>query len=75
MEALREFRRKRTIIVITHRPAMVGFADHAIVLEAGNVVEEGAPADLIHKGGRFSALYRAHEFRELPGAETVCDTR
>jgi subfamily B ATP-binding cassette protein MsbA len=74
MEALREFQRDRTVIVITHRPSMVRFAEYAIVLEAGKVLEQGPPADLIKQGGRFAMLYRAHEFRELAGPQTVCDT-
>jgi subfamily B ATP-binding cassette protein MsbA len=69
IETLADFRRNGTVIVITHRPETILFADHAIVLEAGKVVEEGNPAHLIDQRGRFFSLCRAFD-----SEKSVCDT-
>jgi ATP-binding cassette subfamily B protein len=46
----------RAVLIIAHRLATAREADRVIVLEAGRVVEEGAPTDLLQRGGRFAAL-------------------
>jgi subfamily B ATP-binding cassette protein MsbA len=70
MANLRALKHPCTLIVITHRPAAVGFADHAIVLDRGKVIEEGSPAELMDRGGRFHELCRfASE-----SLEPACDT-
>jgi ATP-binding cassette subfamily B protein len=51
--------RGRTAVVIAHRLSTVAIADRVLVMEAGRVVEDGTPADLIAGTGRFSALHRA----------------
>lgn len=42
-QALAHLRNQPTMMVIAHRCSMVKDADHVIVLDAGRVVEEGAP--------------------------------
>jgi len=37
----------------------VQIADRVLVLEHGEVVEDGPPDELIDAGGRFAALHRA----------------
>jgi ATP-binding cassette subfamily B protein len=51
----------RTVIVIAHRPATLGSADHVIVLRDGEVAESGAPALLLDNDGPFSRIYRQYE--------------
>jgi ATP-binding cassette, subfamily B, bacterial len=46
--------RGRTTIVITHRFELACQADRAIVLRDARIVEEGAPADLLHGSGAFA---------------------
>lgn len=41
IEALVNLRGKMTILAVAHRPALVGFADHLIVLETGRVSAAG----------------------------------
>ena len=45
-----------TMILIAHRYSMLKDADHVIVLDRGCVVEEGAPDELIARGGWFTDL-------------------
>jgi ATP-binding cassette, subfamily B, bacterial len=49
----------RTAVVIAHRLSTVQIADRVLVLEHGEVVEDGAPDELIGGDGRFAALHRA----------------
>jgi ATP-binding cassette subfamily B protein len=46
----------RTVLTVAHRLATAQEADRVVVLEAGQIVEEGAPEELIRRGGRFAAL-------------------
>ncbi|HML82450.1 MAG TPA: thiol reductant ABC exporter subunit CydD [Thiomonas arsenitoxydans] len=51
----------RCVILAAHRLSTVLQADHVVVLEAGRVIEQGAPADLLRADGAFARLVRAHE--------------
>ena len=48
-----------TALIIAHRLSTVEIADRALVMDAGRIVEDGAPADLVAGIGRFADLYRA----------------
>jgi ATP-binding cassette, subfamily B, bacterial len=56
--ALRTILADRTALVIAHRLSTVEIADRVLVLDAGRVVEDGPPAELIHSGGRYAALHQ-----------------
>jgi ATP-binding cassette subfamily C protein CydD len=51
----------RTALVIAHHLATVERADRVLVLDAGRIVEEGAPHDLRRRGGPFAGLIAAAE--------------
>jgi ABC-type multidrug transport system fused ATPase/permease subunit len=57
--ALRTLLAHRTAIIIAHRLTTVEIADRVLVLEAGSIVEDGAPRDLIDSGGHYSGLHQA----------------
>jgi len=46
----------RAVLTVAHRLATAQDADRILVLEVGQIVEEGAPEELIRRGGRFAAL-------------------
>ena len=50
-------RNRYTVVVITHRYGLAMAADRVIVLEGSSIVEEGAPADLMMRGGAFARLF------------------
>jgi ATP-binding cassette subfamily B protein len=56
-EAFATVMRGRTTIAITHRLALAQRADRVFVLEQGRIVEEGAPADLLAKGGAIARVF------------------
>lgn len=66
-----EIRKTNTVIVIAHRFSMVKDADHVIVLEEGQIIEEGAPADLIENGGWFSDFANGGEEDEEMEEEDI----
>ena len=49
--------RGRTVITIAHRLSTVVDADRIVVLEQGEVVEEGAHAQLLARGGRYAQMW------------------
>ena len=57
--ALRTILRERTAIIIAHRLSTVEIADRVLVLEHGEVVEEGSPRELILGAGRYAGLHEA----------------
>jgi ABC-type multidrug transport system fused ATPase/permease subunit len=57
--ALRTILAERTSLIIAHRLSTVDIADRVLVLEAGRVVEDGSPAELVGGDGRFAGLHQA----------------
>ncbi len=56
--ALQTLLEDRTAVIIAHRLTTVEIADRVIVVDAGRIVEDGAPADLIGGDGRYAALHQ-----------------
>ena len=58
--ALRTILADRTAVIIAHRLSTVEIADRVLVLEHGEIVEDGTPEDLLAAGdGRYAGLHRA----------------
>jgi len=57
--ALRTLLRGRTALIIAHRLSTVEIADRVLVVDAGRIVEDGAPAELRRQGGAYGLLHRA----------------
>ncbi|GMA62150.1 thiol reductant ABC exporter subunit CydC [Alicyclobacillus fastidiosus] len=51
---------RRTIILITHRYAVMDQMDEIIVLKQGRVVERGVHAELVQQGGWYEKGYRQY---------------
>jgi ABC-type multidrug transport system fused ATPase/permease subunit len=64
-----EIRKENTVIVIAHRFSMVKDADHVMVLDEGELLEEGTPAELIEKGGWFADFANAGNDEEESSEE------
>ncbi|MEE2637917.1 MAG: ABC transporter ATP-binding protein [Acidobacteriota bacterium] len=56
-DGLRALRKGRTTFVIAHRLSTIQSADQIIVLEKGQIVEQGTHAHLLAAGGRYRELY------------------
>jgi ABC-type multidrug transport system fused ATPase/permease subunit len=57
--ALRTILARRTAVIIAHRLTTVEIADRVLVVEDGQVVEDGSPRELIGSGGRYAGLHQA----------------
>jgi ATP-binding cassette subfamily B protein len=58
LRALREVRKGRTALIVSHRVSSVKDADDIVVLDEGHIVERGTHESLIEKGGYYADLYR-----------------
>jgi ATP-binding cassette, subfamily B, bacterial len=56
-EALTRILTGRTAVIIAHRLSTVAIADRVLVLEQGQIIEDGSPADLLASDGEYSALH------------------
>ena len=55
--ALRKLLAGRTAFIIAHRLSTIRDADLIVVLEHGQIVEQGSHAELLAKGGFYTSLY------------------
>jgi ATP-binding cassette subfamily B protein len=49
----------RTAIIIAHRLSTVSIADRVLVMEHGEIIEDGTPEELIAGTGKFASLHSA----------------
>ena len=57
-EALHTILAGRTALIIAHRLSTVQIADRVIVIDRGQIIEDGPPAELLSRGeGQYSALH------------------
>lgn len=76
-EGLEELLGKRTSFIIAHRLSTVMIADRVLVVEDGQIIEDGTPEELISAGGQFSQLHQAWQdsLRDSEHPETSQDNQ
>ncbi|MBE3008901.1 ABC transporter ATP-binding protein [Microbispora sp. NEAU-D428] len=76
-QGLREHRRGRTSLLISHRLGAVRDADNIVVLDGGQVAEQGTHAGLLARGGIYAHLFalqaQGYRQREDRDADTPRD--
>ena len=53
---LRELMQGRTTLTISHQPSCIMSADRVIAIKDGQIVEDGAPSELVGKDGYLSTV-------------------
>ncbi len=72
LQALRDVTRSRTCLLISHRLSTIRHADHIVVLEDGQIAEQGSHHDLLARDGLYTRLYRQQLLaQELEGDEEL----
>ncbi len=69
-QALEEFVRDRTAVIITHRLAAIALANQVIIMHAGRILDTGTHEQLMARCGLYQRLHRVHsdEEAEAPDA-------
>jgi ATP-binding cassette, subfamily B, multidrug efflux pump len=57
-QSLQTLMAKRTVIAIAHRLSTISMMDRLIVMDKGQIIEEGSHEELIRKKGLYSKLWR-----------------
>ena len=66
-ERLRDFARGKTVLFTSHRLTNVALADRIVVLERGEILEDGTQQELLAKNGRYAELFRYQQERYQVG--------
>lgn len=61
-DALQKLMQGRTTLIVAHRLSTIEHADRVIVMERGRIVEQGAPAELLARGGAYTRLHHRGEW-------------
>jgi ATP-binding cassette subfamily B multidrug efflux pump len=64
LRALREIRKGRTAVIVSHRVSSVKDADNIIVIDEGRIVERGTHDALLAHEGYYANLYRRQTLEE-----------
>jgi len=70
LDAIERQKKKRSVVLITHRVAAAARCDEVIVLDRGVVIERGKHDELVDKGGLYAAFAEeqemASELEDMP---------
>lgn len=70
LDALDRFRQGRTLIVVSHRPSTILWADRILVVDDGVVVDSGKHAELMLRCPAYRRIWHAQDYQTVPINQT-----
>ena len=61
-DALEKMMENRTSLIIAHRLSTIQKADHIVVMEKGDIIEQGSHQELMEKNGTYRKLVELQNF-------------
>jgi ATP-binding cassette subfamily B protein len=61
LDAIAPLAANRAVLVVAHRLSAIARADRVVMLERGEVIERGTPAELLAAGGAYARMHRGGE--------------
>jgi ATP-binding cassette subfamily B protein len=58
LQNIKKQRANKTTIIISHRASSLKHADKIIVLDAGAILEQGTPKELLDSAGEYAMIYK-----------------
>jgi ABC-type multidrug transport system fused ATPase/permease subunit len=72
LRGLDEFRGNRSVLVISHRPSTISWADRVVVLDGGRIVRQGTHAELARSSSLYHKICREQqEGEDIPSTDTI----
>ena len=56
-EKLNHIAQGKTIIIVSHRPSTIRYADRILIIENGQLLETGTHDELITSDGKYSSMF------------------
>ncbi|PIT73426.1 lipid A export permease/ATP-binding protein MsbA [Limnohabitans sp. G3-2] len=69
-DALQKLMQGRTTLIVAHRLSTIEHADRVVVMEKGQIVEQGVPAQLLAQGGAYARLHHRGEWASEDADQT-----
>jgi len=66
LHGLEHFRRSRTLVVVSHRPSTILWADRILVVEDGAIADSGKHADLTLRCQAYRRIWQAQDYETPP---------
>lgn len=57
-ESMKKLMKGKTVIAIAHRLSTLREMDRIVVMNKGKIIEQGTPADLLKKKGKYAKLWK-----------------
>lgn len=72
-ESLNELMQGKTVIAIAHRLSTIAAMDRLIILDKGQIIEQGSHAELLQQNGIYAQLW-AHQTGGFIGEQNISDS-
>ena len=69
LNSIRKDLEDKTAIIISHRISSIKYADKIIVLEDGEIIEEGTHEELLANNGQYQTIFRKQELADAAASD------